>query len=483
MAITLKPKEGGSLGEAVLDAVTVGSDSNDNFVEEQGGSGESGGFRIGVGNKSEKNISLQLISNIINCGTIKDLHQYTPPREALSVGDQELFETLATYCAKYGSLPTESDFREFAEDEGIEFPGLPSPNEEQGHGYLYDKLLENAQDTKLTGYIQKALIGRNEGLKPLARTRDLLDDLTKVLRLDPEVAKADPVAQAVNVSIRHRQKLLLKSAQGVPFGLETFDEETGGFVPNTVNIIAARPSIGKTFLALKAARSAYHSGKRVKVISMEMTEDQLWDRFFAMEAGIEPNRISKFGLSTNEKKKLDGAINTFKEDVNAGKKYIDMKHPNGKYTPTDIYNECVRDEIDFLVLDAAYLIQHENDYLNTKTWDKIREVINEIKLKIASPLSIPVIATYQLIDEVDKYTDHEKITLGDLYGGDTMAQIASTVMALWQDPSKNDPRLYMKILKGRDGEANLRGIWINWIFQTMLFDEWKEVEDLSEAQL
>ncbi|AEH21887.1 VHS1074 protein [Vibrio phage 1] len=481
MAIKLKPP-GAELGEATLGAVTKGSDSNEEFIEESGGGEESGGLRIGVGNKSEKNIALQLMSNLLSFGTVRDFHEHQPPRAALSVGDQELFETLSNYASKYGVLPSEDDFRQYAEDAGIEFPGLPSPKEDQGHGYLLDKLLENAQDTKLTGYIQKALINRTEGIKPLDRTRELMDDLTKVMRLDPEIAKQDPVAAAVSVGIRHRQKLLLKEAQGVPFGLETFDTEAGGFVPNTVNIIAARPSIGKTFLAMKAAISAYEIGKRVKFVSMEMSETQLWDRFFAMRAKIEPNKISKFGLSTREQKRLDAEIEKFQEEIESGERFITWR-PSGKYTPTDIYNECVRDEIDFLVLDAAYLIQHENDFLNTKTWDKIREVINEIKLKIASPLNIPVIATYQLIDEVDKYTDHDKITLGDLYGGDTMAQIASTVMALWQDPGRNDPRLYMKFLKGRDGEANLRGIWINWIFQTMLFDEWHEVEDLSEAQL
>lgn len=480
--MAIKIGNGESLGTANLGAVSAGSDSDD-YVEEQGGSEESGSFKIGVGSKSEKNISLQLISNILAFGDVRAFHEHKPPRDALSIGDQELFENLNEYTTKYGILPSEEDFRQFAEDAGLEFPGLPTPNEDQGHGYLLDKLLENAQDTKLTGYLQKALISRNEGISPLNRTRELMDDLTKVMRLDPEIAKQDPVAQAVSVGLRHRQKLLLKEAQGVPFGLETFDTEAGGFVPNTVNIIAARPSIGKTFLAMKAAISAYDAGKRVKFVSMEMSETQLWDRFFAMRAKLEPNKISKFGLSTREQKRLNAEIDKFQEEIRSGDRFITCGHPSGKYTPTDIYNECVRDEIDFLVIDAAYLVQHDNDFLNTKTWDKIREVINEIKLKIASPLNIPVIATYQLIDEVDKYTDHDKITLGDLYGGDTMAQIASTVMALWQDPGRNDPRLYMKFLKGRDGEANIRGIWINWIFQTMLFDEWHEVEDLSEAVL
>ncbi|APD18935.1 hypothetical protein [Vibrio phage J14] len=41
----------------------------------------------------------------------------------------------------------------------------------------------------------------------------------------------------------------------------------------------------------------------------------------------------------------------------------------------------------------------------------------------------------------------------------------------------------MKILKGRDGEANLRGLWINWIFETMLFDEWEETTDLKDVEL
>lgn len=465
--------------DSLLEA-SDGSDSGEDWEEWAEPDGESG---LTIGNSSDKNLALQMIANLIAEGSVTDLHALTPPKAALSVGDRELFDQLLGYTSKFRKLPSRDDYEEFCKKNNVEFFGLPQPNTEQGLGFLFDKLMTQAQDEKLTGYIQKALIARGEGIEPLDRTRDLMHDLAGVLRLDPEVAKANPVAKAVAVGIRHKEKLLMKGAQGVPFGLPTFDKETGGFADNTVNIIAARPSVGKTFIALKAAIAAFRAKRRVKVYSMEMTEDQLWNRFFAMIAGIEANKISKFGLSTNEEKRLNIVISEFREMVESGEYYIDMKHPTGKFTPTDIYQECVRDEIDFLVVDAAYLVQHDNDYLNTKTWDKIREVINQIKLEIAAPLSIPVIATYQLIDEVDKYTDSDKITLGDLYGGDTMAQIASTVIALWQEPSRTDPRLYMKFLKGRDGEANLRGLWLNWIFETMAFDEWEETENLADAEL
>lgn len=475
---TTTQSTGGDDFDALLGFSDSGSDEE--FVEWNEDDGDSG---LTIGNSQDKNLTLQMIANLIEFGSITDLHALTPPKGALSVGDRTLFDQLLQYASEFRQLPSFSDYEDYCSRNNVEFFGLPSPNKDQGLGFLYDKLMTKAQDERLTGYIQKALIARDEGLTPLERTRDLMGDLSSVLKLDPEVAKANPVAKAVSVGVRHREKLLLKGAQGVPFGLPTFDKETGGFADNTVNIIAARPSIGKTFLALKAALSAFRNGKRVKVYSMEMTEEQLWNRFFAMVAGIESNKISKFGLSTNESRRLDIVIKEFTAMIESGDYYIDMVHPTGKFTPTNIYQECVRDEVDFLVLDAAYLIQHDNDYLNTKTWDKIREVINQIKLDIAAPLKIPVIATYQLIDEVDKYTDADKITLGDLYGGDTMAQIASTVMALWQDPSRTDPRLLLKFLKGRDGEANLRSLWINWIFETMAFDEWEETEDLSEAEL
>ncbi|QQO38248.1 DNA helicase [Vibrio phage vB_VpaS_VP-RY-9] len=469
-----------SPSEFDFDSMLSASSSYDgDFVEFDGD--DEDGQRINT--SSQKNLALQLIANIIHVGDVKTLHEYTPPKGALSQGDLDLFNCLGSYAKKYRTLPSIEDLESFCKAEGVEFFGLPAADETTTTGYLYDQVMVNAQDERLTGYIKKALIARDEGETPLNRTKDLMHDLTRVLRLDPEVSKSNPIAKAVQVGIRHKQKLLKKSSQGVPFGLPTFDRETGGWGENTVNIIAARPSIGKTFMALKAALSAFKEGKRVKVFSAEMTEEQLWNRFFSMLAGIESNKISKFGLSTNEAKHLQAVIEDFTELVESGDYYIDMRHPSGKFTPVDIHQECMRDEIEFLVVDAAYLVQHENDYLNTKTWDKIREVINQIKLDIASPLKIPVVATYQLIDDVDKYTDPDQITLGDLYGGDTMAQIASTVMALWQDPSKTDPRLYMKILKGRDGEANLRGLWINWIFETMLFDEWEETTDLKDVEL
>ncbi len=84
------------------------------------------------------------------------------------------------------------------------------------------------------------------------------------------------------------------SAEGVRSGIATLDHITGGWQKSDLTIIAARPSVGKTSLALNIAQhAAIKHGKRVAVFSLEMSKDQLATRLMAGASGVDIFRIRR----------------------------------------------------------------------------------------------------------------------------------------------------------------------------------------------
>lgn len=464
--------------ELVLGAVTK---SNENeSVEAQ--SSDTGMYSLKKP-KEGKNLPLQLIANILASKDVKNFDKYRPTDMALSDGDSDLFSTIESFILNYGTLPTQEQLDDHMESKQLEPIALPIPQEDgtESLPYLRAKVLEQAADVKLTGYLKRCAIQREEKIPAIERVSDLFDGLTKVQRLDPLSRYVTPEEGMKNASITGKKSMMLKDAQGIKLGWDGFDDLTHGILGGNVVVVAARPSVGKTWVALNAAKAAYHQGKRSKVISMEMTTEELWIRFLAMETGIEAKKI-RHGTSDKEYAKIKAARVKFEEMQDNGK-FLTMHQPLGRYTPEDLLLECRRDGIDFLVVDAAYMLDHKDPYVNKSQWDKLREVINQIKLEVAVPLDIPVVCTYQLNKEVDKYASHEDINLDNLYGGDTTAQVASIVMAIWQDDGLNaNSRRYIKLLKGRNGEANLGGFEINWRFQTMDFSQY-EPQQLDQLPL
>ncbi len=87
---------------------------------------------------------------------------------------------------------------------------------------------------------------------------------------------------------------------GVPTGFKFLDKKLGGLRPSDLIILAARPAVGKTSLLLNLADHAVRSGYRVLLFSMEMSRDQLMQRWFAMEAGVDQMKLRDARLSDDE---------------------------------------------------------------------------------------------------------------------------------------------------------------------------------------
>jgi replicative DNA helicase len=95
---------------------------------------------------------------------------------------------------------------------------------------------------------------------------------------------------------------------GVPTGFKEFDEKTGGLQRGDLIIIAARPSMGKTALALNIARNAaVVSHRKVAVFSLEMTAQALVIRLLSAEAEVDQSKFRTGFITSHEYRKLQDA--------------------------------------------------------------------------------------------------------------------------------------------------------------------------------
>lgn len=97
------------------------------------------------------------------------------------------------------------------------------------------------------------------------------------------------------------------------------DNKLGGFKPGDLVILAARPSMGKTALALNIAQNIGESGKNVAVFSLEMSKEQLTDRLICATMGVDSWKLQKGLLEDEDFMRMGDAL----ERLSKANIYID----------------------------------------------------------------------------------------------------------------------------------------------------------------
>ncbi|HNX02955.1 MAG: replicative DNA helicase [Candidatus Cloacimonas sp.] len=216
---------------------------------------------------------------------------------------------------------------------------------------------------------------------------------------------------------------------GVSSGFTDLDRFTGGFRPGQFIIIAARPAMGKTSLALNiAANAAVNLNKKVAVFSMEMAADEVIMRMFSSASEVKMDGMLR-GYGMNEEKLI--RIMQASEVLSSKHIYID---DSGTNTPLDIRAKTRRLAAEIGGLDLIMI-----DYLQlmtlTREKDNRQQEISEISraLKIlAKDMKIPVIALSQLNRAAENRED-KKPKLADLRESGAIEQDADLVMFIYRD--------------------------------------------------
>jgi replicative DNA helicase len=234
---------------------------------------------------------------------------------------------------------------------------------------------------------------------------------------------------------------------GVPTGLKTLDAKTGGLQPSDLILVAGRPGLGKTSLALCfVEHAALRAGKTCAIFSLEMSEMQLVQRLISMTAEIDGNRIRRGRLSLPELQ----AINDASARLQQAQIFVEE---SSRLTVTDILAksrrlQAERGRLDMIVIDYLQLIEGAGDAEN-----RVQEVgkISRALKAIARELEVPVVALSQLSRQIE--TRGTEPTLSDLRDSGALEADADLVMFLWQkdQQDRKDGVVRLKLAKHRNG--------------------------------
>lgn len=195
----------------------------------------------------------------------------------------------------------------------------------------------------------------------------------------------------------HREKGKLR---GIPTGFYALDNHLSGLQKSDLVVLAARPSVGKTSLALDFARCAAKAGHAVGVFSLEMSKEQLVDRLICAEANIDlwKMRTGKLTDSSDDFTRIGNALGTLSEIP----LYIDDA-PSANIM--DIRTKARRLQmergLDMIIVDYLQLLESRSSKASADNRvQEVAEITRGLKA-IARELNIPVLALSQLARAVE----------------------------------------------------------------------------------
>ena len=234
--------------------------------------------------------------------------------------------------------------------------------------------------------------------------------------------------------------------EGIPTGFPSFDAKTGGLQRSDLILLAGRPGLGKTSLALNMVwHAAAIERKTCAIFSLEMSEMQVVQRLISMTSEIDGNRMRRGRLSPQE----FVAISDASDRLQKAPIYVEE---SSQLTVTDILAKSRRLQaergLDLLVIDYLQLIEGAGD-----DESRVLEVarISRALKAIARELQVPVVALSQLSRQIE--TRGTEPMLSDLRESGALEADADLVMFLWQKDRKDRDEnvVRLKLAKHRNG--------------------------------
>ena len=219
--------------------------------------------------------------------------------------------------------------------------------------------------------------------------------------------------------------------RGISSGFSKYDALTSGFHGSDLIILAARPAMGKTAFALNLALNVAKTGKHVLVYSLEMGNEQLFDRLLSIESKIKLSAIKDGTLKDSDYTDLGNGMGRLAELP----LYIsDSSSVNILEIKAVARRLKAEGKLDFMMIDYLQLINPTAGSKKSRE-QEISEISRSLKI-IAKELNIPIITLSQLSRSVEQRTDKRPI-LSDLRESGAIEQDADMVMFLYREKYYN----------------------------------------------
>lgn len=261
-----------------------------------------------------------------------------------------------------------------------------------------------------------------------------------------------------------------KTLPGLSTGFSAVDGKINGLNKSDLLLLAARPGMGKTSMALNMAlNAAKSSGKTVALFSLEMSKEQLVTRLIASEGLVENSRLTTGNLRESDWQKIaEAATALSRTDIR-----ID---DNPLLTVADMNAKCRRlDDLGLVVIDYLQLMTGSGGkgYSGENRQQAVSDMSRMLKI-MAKELNVPVICLSQLSRANEKREDKRPM-LSDLRESGAIEQDADIVMFLYRDDYYNEDSekrniaecIVAKNRHGETGKVELRWMPDYTSFETL----------------
>ena len=296
---------------------------------------------------------------------------------------------------------------------------------------------------------------------------------SRILEISNRKKKADftPINDVLMESVQSIEKLLNNKGglTGLPTGFADLDKLTSGLQPSDFVILAARPSMGKTALALnivqnvalRAHKKVGGETRSVAFFSLEMSKEQLVNRMLCAEAGIDSQRLRVGEMHDEDWTHLWDACDV----MSKAKIYID---DTAGITAMDMRSRARRLKaehgLDLIVVDYLQLMQGSGKRNSSNDrQQEVSEISRSLKA-LARELNVPVLALSQLSRSVES-RQVKRPMLSDLRESGSLEQDADIVAFLYREdyynPETENKHTELIIAKHRNGPVDT----VNLFFQ------------------
>ena len=217
---------------------------------------------------------------------------------------------------------------------------------------------------------------------------------------------------------------------GITSGFTDIDNITHGFQKGDLIILAARPSMGKTALALNfLVNAAIKQNVTTAMFSVEMPAEQLMQRMISAQSGVNGDKLRSLDLNDKDWTKIDVAANQLSKakifvDDTSAIKLGDLAVKARKL-------KSLHDDLSLIVVDYLQIVKASEQASKEGSQKEITEISQGLK-SLARELEVPVIALSQLSRDNEK-RDNKRPMLSDLRGSGAIEQDADLVMFIYRE--------------------------------------------------
>lgn len=389
-------------------------------------------------------LEFDLIHSIITNRHLTPAIKKISPDYLLVPEAKQIYEFIVEHFKKYKECPTPEQIK-------TKFPTYDHKIETTDVNYFVDRVIER----KLESNLSEVIVRASSKLQEDGAFKALSILKTEVFKMSPALSNDEDADITKNVEDRkdrYATKAAVMGLTGIPCGLPTVDNLTNGFGAKELITICGLTAVGKSFITINFAVNAWKEGRKVLFITLEMSQDQIEERFDCLAAGLNHFELRRGRLTSTDLCKYYEYLDKLR-----------VKAPFIVSSPKDCTQSVIASKIqehnpDIVFIDYIDLISDER---GGKEFYKTANIMGDLK-GFARDFNIPIVVIAQISRQGFEREIEDLPSLENIASSHRIPRDSDIVLAVHQThKQREDKNMMLGMIKNRDGKL-IRKLDLNW---------------------